>query len=559
MNPFAAFQTVSKPLVARFAARPVLILFVLCLVPGLAAVVWRAKARADAGRAHARIAAQARGAAVELQFSQALTAAEVLGALARQSGGGISNFQTVALELLACPARTCFSGTATWRRRQRHRAAGRPRASHRVQRAERCGAPPRRVRGHPAARSDRNGAVDHRSRRAGHRGEGAGFPTGARWPRLLLGLRGRLNAAAGGLGSGRVDELWTQGYHYAFFAPGSAQQKAVTIAAHGALSFQDAVQQPVRAQNLEFRLALRPRGGWVNATKVALESLGVLVVSGLLCLLANLLQSRRLAFETAEPGRTQKDRSGAKAGAAAAQAEFTLAELQERLEGTARRANETNEIAQTKLKQAELSARELQTRLDATVRAAAEAAQAKQAELEQARLALAQAQQAISELQARLEAAASAESKTAAAAQARLQQDQATIADLQARLDAAKRSATEAAEASAARLNQSEKRNRELAGRLLKAETRVTELSALLQKAQADLKRLQNESARSAGVRTAAPVGPVPSEPKEIGGGEAVMSPVELAVASSPAIAVLAAPVEQTSATVGREARPCSE
>ena len=51
MNPFAAFQTVSKPLVARFAARPMLILFVLCLVLGLAAVVWRAKARADAGRA----------------------------------------------------------------------------------------------------------------------------------------------------------------------------------------------------------------------------------------------------------------------------------------------------------------------------------------------------------------------------------------------------------------------------------------------------------------------------------------------------------------------------
>ena len=549
MNPFAAFQTVSKPLVARFAARPVLILFVLCLVPGLAAVVWRAKARADAGRAHARIAAQARGAAVELQLNQALTAAEVLGALARQSGGGISNFQTVALELLA--ARPGLASLELQPggvvsdivpRGGHERAIGfnvlkdaahRPGAYAAIQRRALTVTGPL--------------TIDH-----GEPGivvRVPVFPRGRDGRDYFWGFVAVSMRLPEALARARVDELWKQGYHYAFFAPGSAQQKAVTIAARGAMSLQDAVQQPVRAQNLEFRLALRPRGGWVNATKVVLEALGVLVVSGLLCLLANLLQSRRPAFETGEPAGTQKDRSGAKAGAATAQTEFTLAELQERLEGTARRASETNEIAQTKLKQAELSARELQTRLNATVREAAEAAQAKQAELEQTRLALAQAQQAISELEARLESSAGAESKTAAAAQARLQQDQATSAGLQARQDAAKRSATEAAEASAPRLNQSEKRNRELAGRLLKAETRVTELSALLQKAQADLKRLRNDSARSAGVRTAAPVGPLPSEPKETGGAEAVVSPVELAVASSPAVAVLAAPVAQTAAT----------
>jgi hypothetical protein len=159
MNPFAAFQTGFKPLAARFAARPVLILFVLCLVLGLTAVVGRAKARADSGRAHARTAAQARGTAVELQLSQALTAAEVLGALARQSGGGISNFQTVALELLA----------------------SRP--------------------GLASLELQPGGVVSDIVPRAGHRGEGAGIPTGARWPRSLLGLGCRVNAAAGGLGS----------------------------------------------------------------------------------------------------------------------------------------------------------------------------------------------------------------------------------------------------------------------------------------------------------------------------------------------------------------------
>ncbi|MGO8928993.1 MAG: CHASE domain-containing protein [Limisphaerales bacterium] len=549
MTPFAAFQAVSKPLVARFAARSALILFLLCLVLGLAAVVWRAKARADAGRVHARSAAQARGTAVELELSQAFTAAEVLGALARQSGGGISNFQTVALELLASRPglaslelqpggivsdivpRAGHERTVGFNVLQD--AAHRPGAYAAIQRQVLTVTGPL--------------TLDH-----GEPGIVVRVPVFQRgrdgrdyfWGFVAASMR--LPEA---LARARVDELWKQGYNYAFLAPGSTQQKAVTIAARGALSLQDAVQQPVRAQDLEFRLALRPRSGWVNATEVALESVGVLVVSVLLCLVLNLLESRRLAFGTAEPRRTPKDRRGAKDSAAAAQAEFTLAELQERLEGTVRRASETNEIAQTKLKQAELSARELQTRLDATVREAAEAAQAKQAELEQARLALAQAQQVISELQGRLEVAASAESKAAAAAQAQLQQAQATIADLQARLDAAKRSAREAAEASTARLNQGEKRNRELTGRLLAAETRVTELSALLQKAQGDLKRLQNDSARSASARTAAPISPVPSEPKEISGGEAVMSPVELSAASSPAIAVLAEPVEQSSAT----------
>ena len=86
-----------------------------------------------------------------------------------------------------------------------------------------------------------------------------------------------------------------------------------------------------------------------------------------------------------------------------------------------------------------------------------------------------------------------------------------------------------------------------------RAETRVTELSDLLQKAQAELKHLQNDSTKRVGVATALPVGQMPTESKEIGGGEAVMPPVELSVASSPAIAFVAAPVQQSSATVAGE------
>ena len=80
--------------------RPASILVVLCLLLGLAAVAWRAKARADTARAQARIEALAHGAALESRFSQALTAAEMLGALARRSCGALTNFQKIAAELL---------------------------------------------------------------------------------------------------------------------------------------------------------------------------------------------------------------------------------------------------------------------------------------------------------------------------------------------------------------------------------------------------------------------------------------------------------------------------
>jgi HPt (histidine-containing phosphotransfer) domain-containing protein len=523
---------------------------------GLAAVVWRAKEAADAARVHARNAAQARGSAVELQFSQGLTAAEVLGALARQNALGISNFQKVALELLASRP-----GLATLELQPGGVVSGI------VPQAGNERAIGFNVLKDEAQRPGAYAAIQKRILTVtgpltlyhGEQGIMVRVPIFQRgrdgrdyfWGFVAVSMR-----LPETLARARVDDLSTQGYNYVFYAPSPAQQTAVTIAAHGALSLQDAVQQPVRARNLEFRLALRPRNGWVNATKAALESLGVVMVSSLLCLLASLLERQRLTDDSATRRPAQKDRSGTKEDAAAAQTEFTLAELHNRLEETARRAKEANEIAQTKLKRAESSVRELQTRLDTTVRAAAETAQAKQTELDQVSLALAQANQTIGALQTRLEVAASAENRTATATQARLQQNQSIIADLQSRLDTANRSARDAAGASAAKLKQTEASNQELKGRLLAAEQakiRITELSGLLQKTQAELKQLQNDSATKVGVPIAAPVDRVPSEPKEIKGGEAAMLPAEPAVASSSSIAVLAAPVEQSSATRVKE------
>ena len=101
-NPFLDSQAGARaPLPGRFAASPALIVFLLCLVVGLAAVGWRTKRRAEDARARAEAEAMARGAAVEMQFSQTVSAAEVLGVLARQYGGTIPNFQKVAADLLA--------------------------------------------------------------------------------------------------------------------------------------------------------------------------------------------------------------------------------------------------------------------------------------------------------------------------------------------------------------------------------------------------------------------------------------------------------------------------
>ena len=432
-NPFLDAQVGSRaPLAGGFAARPALVVFLLCLVLGLAVVGWRAKRRADDARAHAGVEAQARGATLELQFSQVVSAAEVLGALARQSGGTIPNFQKAAAELLA--ARPGLASLEL-------QPGGI--VSDIVPRAGNERGMGFNVLKDPAYRPGANAAIQKRALTVagpltlyrGVQGIVARVPVFQRardgrdnfWGFVAASMR--LSEV---LGRVRVDDLFKQGYGYALFAPASASEKAVTLAARGAVSVQGAVQQPVRVHDLEFRLALQPRGGWVNKTKVVLESLGVLAASGLLSLLVNLLESRRaveaalaevnqrLARAAADRRQAQDDCRVAKDEAAAARAELDRA----------RSALQNNS--------------ELETRLNASVRAAEEAAQARQAELEQARTAQQQAEQTISTLQARLDAAAQAENKAAAALQTRLEAAKATIADLEVRLEGATRLAAEA-------------------------------------------------------------------------------------------------------------------
>jgi len=397
--------------------QPALVAFLICLVLGLAAVGWRAKARANDARARAGLEALARGSALELQFGQVSSAAEVLGVLARQGGGTIPDFQKVGAELLVARPGVAsldlepggvISDIAP--RAANTRAIG------------------INVLNNPAYRPGASAAIQRRALTVTgpltlYNGE-PGLV--ARVPVFLRGRDGR-DAFWGfvaasmrfseALRRAQVDDLVRHGYNYALLAPAFGQAKASTVTAHGTLPAQGAVQQPVLAQDAKFYLAVQRRGGWINKTKLMLESLGVLVASGLVCLLVNLLEShravesaladanQRLARETEDRTRAQEDCHAAKDEVAAAQAELT------------------------RTRSALQSSTELEVRLNASVRAAEAVAQARQAELDQARMAHQQAEQTIDSLQARLRAATRAEKKSQAAPPTPPQPDRPTIAD----------------------------------------------------------------------------------------------------------------------------------
>jgi len=388
-----------------WAVRPAMVACLLCLALGIVAVAWRAKRRADDAHARARLEALARGAALEQQFGEAVSAAETLGALARQGGGAIPDFQKVATTLLAARP-----GLATLELQPGGVVSDIvPRAAY----ARVIGV---NVLNHPVYRP---GAYATLQRRALTVAGPVALYTGepgivARVPIFLRGRDGRdafwgFVAASMPLSEAvrraQVDELARHGYDYALLAPATGQEKAVVLAGHRTGSASGAVRQPVRAQDLIFGLEVQPRGGWGSKAKLVLECLGVLAAAGLVGLVVNLLESRRameagladanqrLVRETEQRQQAQLESRGAKDEASAAQTE--LGRMRSELQ----------------------SSRELEVRLNASVRAAEAAAQATQAELDQARMSVQQAEQTIASLQSRLRAAARVPEKSEVAPQ----------------------------------------------------------------------------------------------------------------------------------------------
>ena len=163
---------------------------------------------------------------MELQFSQVVSAAEVLGALARQHGGAIPNFQKVAADLLA--ARPGLASLEL-------QPGGV--VSDIVPRAGNARAIGFNVLNNPVYRPGANATIQRRALTVTgplplYRGE-PGIV--ARVPVLQRGRDGRdafwgfvaaSMRVSEALRRAQVDDLAKQGYNYAVFAPASAGRKA---------------------------------------------------------------------------------------------------------------------------------------------------------------------------------------------------------------------------------------------------------------------------------------------------------------------------------------------
>ena len=227
--------------------------------------------RATDARRRARTDAVAISAGIELQLSQPIAAAETLGGLAKYNGGLATNFQQIAGELLvARPAVASLelqpSGVVgaiiPW--------AGNERAIG----ANVFRDPPRRLGANTAIQKRALTVAGPLRLLSGEPGISVMVPIFQRgrdgreafWGFVAASMR-----VSEAVAKAQVNDLATKGYCYVLLAPAPAQQKSIALAEYGPVSLEDAIEQPIRVRNLEWRLALVPKGGWVNKAKRWLE------------------------------------------------------------------------------------------------------------------------------------------------------------------------------------------------------------------------------------------------------------------------------------------------
>ena len=471
----------------RLPVSPAVLLFFVGVLTGLVLIGWRAKNTSDCLRAHARSEALARATLIQTQFDHAIAVAEVLGALAKQSGGAIPNFQKVATDLLAAHPGLAWiesqpggSVSEIVPRTGRERALGLKVLEHPVYRPGAAATLQRRaltIAGPVALYSGESGII-------------ARVPIFQRgregrevfWGFVAVSMRFKDVLSRAGL-----DEAWAQGFAYTLVLPLSGKQPPLAISRRGNVSLADISPQPIRAQNLELRLALKPRSGWFDPAIIALQALAVLILSAVGAFMLKICQSRhgldagltnaeqRLTREIAERKKADEACLQARDALAAAQAQLkparaeldtantTVAQLQTRLDAVVRDSNQHTELAQAALKEAQAKCVELEQRLQAATRSQAEGARAKEQELQAA-------QEKFQNLQRRLEAEAGAGKKALAELQSKLNEKEIALAQLQARLDAAASSSDELLQAAQARLKAAEDKNLELNEQLARAE-----------------------------------------------------------------------------------------
>ena len=264
----------------RPPASRALIAVVVCLCLGAVIVWWRAGRHADAERARAQGWVEGRVAILETSLSRAFSGAEAMAMLVRRANGRLADFQSLGNELL--PSRPGLVSlelqpggitTDVFPRAGNERAMG------------------SNITRDPAVltafQSRQGAAVGPVTLVRGQAG------IVVRWPVFLRDAKGK--ESFWGLVSGSValsdmvsqaglEELTAKGYDYTLYAVPPPPLKPVPIAHRGNPALTDGVQHSITVANLEFRLTMRPRGGWTRRSSVVLESAAVAVVAGLLAL-----------------------------------------------------------------------------------------------------------------------------------------------------------------------------------------------------------------------------------------------------------------------------------
>jgi hypothetical protein len=104
------------------------------------------------------------------------------------------------------------------------------------------------------------------------------------------------------LHSAGLDWLSQRGYHYSLWRqhPDTRQVQVLAASAHAPPALNDPVHYQINMPNGTWLLDVQPRDGWLNQQRIAINSLLVLVISGLLGWLAwQMVELRRRRAELA--------------------------------------------------------------------------------------------------------------------------------------------------------------------------------------------------------------------------------------------------------------------
>jgi sensor domain CHASE-containing protein len=258
-----------------------------------------------------------------------------------------------------------------------------------------------------------------------------------------------------------VHDLTAKGYLFTLRCPGLLGRPTVTLAAEGEpLAAESAT---FRMHNLELRLALEPRRGWVDWRGVAAETTAVCLSAALLWVsiaVWTLRHKAASAARDAEEGlaesQAQQKEAEDKCRDYQERAQALLndlkkvrahgAELDAQLAAAIHRHEESTAVAEARRLELENRAAQFQAQLESGAAAAANAAREHETERAEASAKLDKAEQAIKTLEKRLADCAWAERLGAERTRAERERDAAAIADLVSRLDDEKAAAAKAHE-----------------------------------------------------------------------------------------------------------------